>query len=208
MDEKQKLVEWVKSYARPMRGQKDRFIVDEFDPEFYLILNCEDAPEGVEPGTCDVMVVPLLSDDPLAEGLPLLLGATKQGVQSLFAALGSGRFKAAIQESMATPDVTTEAEDAQTRALFESAHKVRDELGEHGSIYASHGIWEHEHLPSGENERHDWTVSYVWGKSDDKKVIQAHGVNPSEALEKWAKKMHERFAPKPEDAAELIALGM
>jgi hypothetical protein len=36
------LVEWIKSYARPMRGKPDRYIVDEFDCEFYLILDCSE----------------------------------------------------------------------------------------------------------------------------------------------------------------------
>jgi hypothetical protein len=89
------LREWIKVYARPKCVGSKKYIVDEFDNEFYLILDCEDDPESPEThGTCDVLVVPYG-----AEAIRLKANCDKYGVMRIFAALGIGRFPIKVKEA-------------------------------------------------------------------------------------------------------------
>lgn len=86
---------WIKGYARPMRGKPNRFIVDEFDTEFYIILDCEDDPESPESnGLCDVLIVPLIGN---GETVRLKANCDKYGIMRIFAALGIGRFNIKVK---------------------------------------------------------------------------------------------------------------
>ena len=87
------LVEIVKTFTRPMRGYKDRFLLDGFDSAFYIVFDFEDDPETpASAGTCDIGVVSLwaLSDPP--ETVWLVSNANKFGVMRFLAAIGIQRF--------------------------------------------------------------------------------------------------------------------
>jgi hypothetical protein len=96
MDEKEQLIAWLKTFARKVRGEPDRFTIDEISSDFYLLLDCttveepDEYPETV--GKCDIYVVPLNHRDWEAEKLRVVENANKHGIMRFFAALGIDRF--------------------------------------------------------------------------------------------------------------------
>jgi hypothetical protein len=110
MSEKQELVNWIKTFARPKRCHPDEFIVDGFGASFYLLLDCTDVEEPEENpetvGKCDILIVPVMSDDQPAHSICVVDNASKFGIMRFIAALGISRFDDKVKKafySMSSP---------------------------------------------------------------------------------------------------------
>lgn len=94
------LIDFVKRFARSMRGRPERFILDGFDHEFYIVFNFEECPESPESvGTCDIHVVPLAAEDSLAAAIRVVADANKFGVMRFLAAIGIKRFNDRVKSA-------------------------------------------------------------------------------------------------------------
>lgn len=87
------LMKFVRRFTRPVRRRPHHLLLDSFDHEFCIIFNFETDPETPESiGTCDIEIVPLPSDDILADAFRVVDNANKHGVLRFLAALGIQRF--------------------------------------------------------------------------------------------------------------------
>ncbi len=88
------LIDYVKQFARPMRGRPERLILDGFDSQCFILFDFEADPETPESlGTCDIGVVPLhCGDYSLDDVIWLVSNAKLHGVMRFLAALGIQRF--------------------------------------------------------------------------------------------------------------------
>lgn len=106
-------VEFVKSFTRPMRGKPLHFILDGFGADCFVLFDFDDVSDEFPEtkGTCDILIVPLASEDFIADSICLISSANKLGVMRFLAAMGIKRFdakvKAAFYES-SSPLRTTE----------------------------------------------------------------------------------------------------
>jgi len=97
------LYKFVKTFTRPVRRCPRHLLLDSFDFEFCIVFNFSPSPEDPKAdGTCDIHIVPLPSQDVLADGVRLVANANRHGVMRFLAALGIQRFddktKAAFYE--------------------------------------------------------------------------------------------------------------
>lgn len=84
---------WVKQFTRPMRTRPTHLILDEFDSDFFLMFDFTDDPETPDSfTTCNIAIVPLHSEDWLADAITVVDNASKHGVMRMMAALGVQRF--------------------------------------------------------------------------------------------------------------------
>lgn len=103
MSEKQDLIDWIKTFARPKRSRPDQFILDGFGASFYLLLDCTDVEEPEQYpqtiGKCDILVVPVNSDDPPAHSICVVDNANKHGIMRFLAAIGIQRFSDKVKKA-------------------------------------------------------------------------------------------------------------
>ena len=92
--------DWIKTFARPMRGHPLKFVVDEIDHEFYIVLDCEAGEEPASVGTCDVLVCRLMADDALAEAVRIRSNADQAAVTKLFAGMDIARLSHSHQPAI------------------------------------------------------------------------------------------------------------
>lgn len=101
---------FVRAFARPMRLKPDHLILDGFDGDYFLIFNFEPADECPDAeGTCDINLVPLDSDDYLADQYRLAIDADRDSVIRLLDALGLHRFSDSVRAAVAIATAPTEA---------------------------------------------------------------------------------------------------
>jgi hypothetical protein len=97
------LIDWIKTFARKVRRDDKRFIVDGFDSAFYLLLDCTEVEEPenypATVGTCDIYVVPLICDDWEEQKIRLVANANKFGVMRVIGAIGISRFSAKVKKA-------------------------------------------------------------------------------------------------------------
>lgn len=87
------LIDFVKGFTRPMRGRPTQLILDGFDSWFFIRFDFDEDPETPEAkGTCDILIVPLRSDDYLADAIRIVWNANKHKVMRFLAAIGIERF--------------------------------------------------------------------------------------------------------------------
>lgn len=85
--------EWACRFTRPKRGYPWRRILDGFGADFFIVFDYEDCPEFPNTiGKCDIQIVPLQSDDYLADAITVVSDADRYGVLRFLAALGISRF--------------------------------------------------------------------------------------------------------------------
>lgn len=88
--------EWISTFARRMRTEPDKFIVDEVDHDFYLVLDCQDGEDPATHGTCDALVCHLLDED--ADPIRIACRLDEAAVVRLFDALNLNRLHASEQK--------------------------------------------------------------------------------------------------------------
>lgn len=92
---------FVQSFTRPMRCRPDHLILDGFDIDYFLIFNFEPAPECPDAeGTCDINLVPLESEDFLADQYRLVIDADQDAVIRFLDAMGLHRFSSDVRSAI------------------------------------------------------------------------------------------------------------
>jgi hypothetical protein len=88
------LFKFLKSFTRPVRRRPTHLLLDGFDHEFCILFNFETDPEMTDEqrGTCDIEIVPLPTNDVVADGVRLVANANRYGVLRFIAAIGVSRF--------------------------------------------------------------------------------------------------------------------
>lgn len=91
-DAKLELISWVKKFAWRKRPEPNQYILDGFGEAFYIRFDfddCPDTPASLD--TCDILVEPVNSDDPVANAICLVSNANKHMIMRFLAALGVHR---------------------------------------------------------------------------------------------------------------------
>lgn len=87
---RQELKSWIETFAKKLRGEFDRYKLDEINGDYYLLFDvtyCEEPEEAQY--TTDIYVVPLNSDDWEANKLRVVENANKGMVISFLKSIQS-----------------------------------------------------------------------------------------------------------------------
>lgn len=89
--------DWLKTFCRQRRTEKQKYVLDGFSPDFVLVFDCEDDPETTEAATtCDILIERTPHTAPAGEHVAsrfrIVANANKHGVMRMLAAIGIREF--------------------------------------------------------------------------------------------------------------------